>query len=658
MTSIDTLILQEPNPFDPVTFVAKNFWTESQNCQITVDSIHQEIIPIVAKIIEQISQDQRSRSLLLEGDSGSGKSYLLGRLKKQLNAQAFFVYIPACPENDHIWRHTLRYTIDSLLYQPEGKKESQLVLWLKSLPIFKKGFLKKILGEKRIFIRHFLATYPSGIYEGEQFFRILYELTQPENFIWACNWLRGDQISEEQLKILGVSDLIEDEEFARGILANIGRIAEATKPIVLCFDQIENAPKRADGKRDLSSIFQVNTSFYINNLKNFLIILTVISDSWRHNKITVTPSDLDRIQQTLCLRKINLEQAAALWEYRLAHLHNQASPKPSSSLYPLSRKDLEKNYPGGQTNVRDVLNYGGKIYSKFKENGESSENKLESFKRLWQKELQENQEKISRISHISPPELIDMLIKALAVFQVQGIRKKLLHSPTYSSHSFSYIHPQTKKRIGIFWNESANMKSFVNAMKACLTIVEISACDCLYLIRAEKLTNKKTKGYKIYQQIFHSDSSPHQQLIPTLDDIHCLKTYHKLANDALYKDLVVNFEPTDLGTLQSLVREAKVLESCQLLQLLGTISQPLKPTVPEKVKPPIPNPDIEKYLLTLISSQKILGYKTLIKTMQQQLPQETEENIEKIFAKVCKSSSVTVLNPDEIPEQWVVCYNP
>jgi chromosomal replication initiation ATPase DnaA len=148
MTTIDRIIQQEPNPFDAETFWSGNFWQEAQNPEFTVDSIHQDSMRAIAETLDMIAQDHRTRTLLLEGETGSGKTYLLGRIKRLLNSKAFFVYIEPFTASDYIWRHILRYTVDSLLEVPAGQQDSQLILWLKGLWAFKHKGLLDWLREK------------------------------------------------------------------------------------------------------------------------------------------------------------------------------------------------------------------------------------------------------------------------------------------------------------------------------------------------------------------------------------------------------------------------------------------------------------------------------------------------------------------------------
>lgn len=270
MTSIDQIIQETLNPFDSTTFRPGNFWQEQQEINLTVESIHQDVVQKIEELLQQVARDHRTRTLLLAGDSGSGKSYLLGRIKERLNSQAFFAYIGPWPESDFIWRHTLRNTMDSLMYVPTKQKESQLLLWIQSLSAFKpEGFMKRILGERQLFIHNMKGNFPSGIYNPNEFFGVLYDLKNPELYPIACEWLKGDRLDEASLKRLRVKRAIDTETSARNILGNFGKIAAATQPIVLCFDNLDNIDRALDGFINLQALFNVNSILHNQKLKNF-----------------------------------------------------------------------------------------------------------------------------------------------------------------------------------------------------------------------------------------------------------------------------------------------------------------------------------------------------------------------------------------------------
>ena len=82
MTSIDEIIQREINPFESLSLYNINFWQERQDPALNVGSIHQDLIASVETVLAKVAADHRPRTLMLMGDSGSAKSYLLGRLKQ------------------------------------------------------------------------------------------------------------------------------------------------------------------------------------------------------------------------------------------------------------------------------------------------------------------------------------------------------------------------------------------------------------------------------------------------------------------------------------------------------------------------------------------------------------------------------------------------
>ena len=152
MVSIDEIILRSITPFD--NFRSVNFWYKQQQPEPTVDSIHQEVIAKIEAILDQVAQNHHTPTVILDGDAGSGKIYLLGRLKKKFNHKAFFIYIPPFPQSDYIWRQILRYTVHSLVQIPVspeyfgGKSYSRIHEESKGL---RADFSSKIVAKQGIF---------------------------------------------------------------------------------------------------------------------------------------------------------------------------------------------------------------------------------------------------------------------------------------------------------------------------------------------------------------------------------------------------------------------------------------------------------------------------------------------------------------------------
>ncbi|MBD2068799.1 ATP-binding protein [Leptolyngbya sp. FACHB-671] len=656
MTSIEEIIRREVNPFDPVTFKTGNFWQNNEQAELpVVESIHRDVVDQVTAVLNQISKDHQTRTIMIAGDTGSGKSYVLGRLKQTLNSKAFFSYIGPCPDNEHIWRHTLRQTVDSLMHNPEGQEESQLLLWLKSLSAFKdRSLMKKLFGEKSLFVNNLRSTYPVGIYQTKEFFSVLYALIDPSLYFIACDWLRGELLDDDDLKRLGVKEALESEAAAQGILANFGRISTSTQPIVLCFDQIESK-RSPDGTADIQPIFQVNTTFHNEGLKNFLIIISIVTDVWRINRDRIPQSDKARIEKGISLKPISIEEAEELWASRLYPLHAQANPKPETSIYPLTQQHLEKKFPGGKTTPRAALALGEHLILQYKLKGNGGKepperDKAAYFKLLWDKEFRKTEDRVTRIRQFSSPELISMLRRVISALELQETQFKFLPSQTYASYSFCYQHPQKSQKVGVIWAEDPNMNSFFRVMDACRKVDERKLCDVLYLIRAETTGKTANRGYRLYEQVFNRP--PHDHLKPDITSIHYLVTYDRLVNSVHSQELVVAGETIDLHELEMLTRKSGVLKECRLLQEL-------------KIFPSIKNGGLEKTnqkvkdsVLNFAKIHQLISRKVVAQHAKSQFSQISESEIQGLIQELCQENELWILDSNPPIEEQIICLVP
>ncbi|PLZ95952.1 KAP family P-loop domain-containing protein [Fischerella thermalis CCMEE 5268] len=676
MATIDNIIKSEVNPFNLINIKPMNFWEEKQNPSLTVDSIHREVLSEIEEFLDLVMIDHRSRSILLTGDPGSGKSHLLGRLKQTLNSKAFFVYI-LCDWSDsgNIWRHVLRCTVDSLIQIPEQQQESQLILWLKSLSAFTKRNLKKrlfndsiwelLLSDRQKFIKHLKETYKTArIYNPDIFFGVLHDLTNPELYSLACEWLRGDCLSEESMQALKVKYCIETEDEAKSILANFGRISTETQPIVLCFDNLDTMPKLPDSFLDIQSFFDVNTTIHGENLKNFLIIISVITNTWNRHINRIQPADRAGIHKLIRLKPITIEQAETIWAYLLKPLHQQANPRPESSIYPLKQNVLEQNFPSGKTYPRNVINLGLIEYQNYKisllsEKKQNGDKEVEpelvidrsaEFQLLWQQEFKKIQSKVGKISLLPGTDLIKMVQEVLEALQIQSIKPKLLKGK-YASYSLSYQAPDKQGKVGIVWTEDANMTSFFHIMNACQKAIQENFCKKLYLIRISSVGNARLAGYKIYNQIFKGTN--HHHIKPNLASVHYLAAYHSLVNSAIAQELVLGGNTITLQELQSLTRETKILNKCAFLQDLGIILQQGSDSDDRNGKKDLR--PVKDFMLNLVKTQSYMGVATLISQSVAQFPEVEETDLQLLMDLLCQEQKVKIINPKAKLQDRLIC---
>jgi Cdc6-like AAA superfamily ATPase len=686
MANIEEVIKKSLNPFDNVA--AGNFWTEQEPLP-TVESIHQKPLNQIKSVLAEVAQDGQTRTLILYGDGGTGKTHFLGQLKQQLNDTAFFVYIEPFPQSDHIWRHILRYTVDSLVNSPAGQADSQLILWLKNcLATIEQGLkreqqslinkVKSLFGKATIdaeqdrqffidFLKKTIGT--TGIYNANEFFGVLYDLTNPGLYSLACEWLKGDNLDEKSLKKLRVQESINDEDKARGTLGNFSKLSAKTQPIVLCFDQLDSIACTPDGSIDLQSLFSVNSTIVNGKWKNFLIIISIRTEAWNLNYKRVRPSDIDRVSIRTPLKRISLEEAEALLASRLHFLHQSAEPKPSSQIFPLNKQVLEKVFPSHKTTPRGVLVLGRHLFQEYKEwlfrdkqpptppwleGGEPllppppPPNTIQAdFQLRWQQEYKKNQEKITKIALLDATDLIRMLQQALTALKVQDIKLKLI-SGKFASYSLSYQKLDKKERVGVVWTEEPNMNSFFNVMNACQKAIQQKLCQTMYLIRFGSVGKPNLAGNQLYRQIF--TNTGHRHLQPALSSVHYLATYHNLVKSAEANELVLAGKIINLQELESLIYSSKILQDCRLLQDLEVVSA-RKKTDPdiEDLQP------VKDYLLNIVTTQSFIGRAQLIQTTHSQFSEVNKSKIEQILNQLCSEQKIKIVDPKAKLQDQTVC---
>lgn len=669
MTSIDTLILQSTNPFDNSTSV--NFWHEQKEPETIVESIHQEAFSKIEATLDQVIQHRHSRTVMLDGDGGSGKTYFLGRLKKAFNDKAFFAYIPPFPQSNSIWRHILRYTVDSLLQVPEGQKDSQLLLWVRgALEAIKQRSLKdKILkddvfdlvrSDRAKFIKKLKENYKTAkFYNAERFFGILHDLTVPELYDLACEWLRGDDLSEESLKSLNLKKSIDSEAEAFAVLGNLSKIAADTRPIVLCFDQIDSIAKLPDGSLDLEGLLNANTKIN-GEYQNFLVLISILTNTWRSNKSRIDITHIARINEQVSLKPISIDQAKALIISRLKPLHIAAKSKPENYIHPLRNQYLQERFPGGKTSPRDAIKFSSDIFQQYKKwlrenedkkgdfnpviGGDSSKDNAQeimaNFKLKWTEEFESVKKRVDKIRRFGSDELVQMLKEALTVFEgITEIKSPLL-TGKYASYAFSY--KLRGELIGVVWTEDPNMTTFYSIMVACERVIKDKLCQTLKLIRAESIGNPKLKGTQKYHQIFGNSGL----IIPSLSSVHYLATYHNLVKDAREGDLTIKNQTVGLKQLKLLISESGVLQNCQLLHSLID-------KIPVEVV--VTRQEVKEFILNFMTKREpFLARLTMILNVKNTFGVNDAE-IEQCIQELCQENKISIVNPQNKPQEQTIC---
>jgi len=664
MASFGGIVLGNTNPFDTI-----NVFNEKEPI---VDYIYQEAFIKIERKFNEVVQNNYTRTVLINGDNGSNNECLLSRLYQQFSHKALFVYIPPFPQREVIWRHILRYTVDSLITTSDINKKSELLPWvskfkqdIKSDDIF--NFLRS---DRKRFIKKLKDIYKNvKIHDHDTFFGILYDLTDSLLYPLACEYLRGDDLTQESLEALGIEKSIGTETVARETLANLSRIVSNHQPIVLCFDQIQSIGKLPDGSLDLPALFAVNTKIREENITS-LMVFNINNCTWKENEETIRQLDKYAIDEIVYLKDISLAQAELLIESRLKILYNQEFSPIPSPIYPLNRQILEQEFPQGRTNPRDLLIYardtlqaykrwltkgsekGSFVFPQRSENKEVNYLEIGSyFPVIWYEKFAKIQQNILTIRQLSSPELIRILEEILIVLQVDKIIYPLFVRTKYSSYSLGYHLTDNSEMLGIIWMEDPNLTSFFHVMEACRKTLEKNPSLKLSLIRAESLGSKNDKGYKIYEEIFMNFS--HSHIISDLKSIHYLATYNSLVKRACEGNLVIAGKVIDLKDLRYLMYKSKILNNCGLLEKLRLVVSNYDSDDQKNANQQLK--EYKNYIFYLVKSQICLNTQIIIQKTNYCFPELSESKIEALIQQLCWQKKLRIIDPKAPLESQLVC---
>lgn len=223
-----------------------------------VAGIHHGTFLKCCQAVDAVREGPCSAGIVIHGEPGSGKTHLIGRLRRQFTdrfceptleriSQAF-AYVRLNTNESSLARHVRRCVAGDLL-RTFGKGPSQLErLALTQLMNVAEGqgdlahWWDFFLDERAAEIDDLLTTLGLNERLSPTFVKILGHVVRRQHRLEVAGWLRGDALSTADYEKLGVPELdaeSDPEAFARETLIDMMRLAGPKIPLVLCFDQVE-----------------------------------------------------------------------------------------------------------------------------------------------------------------------------------------------------------------------------------------------------------------------------------------------------------------------------------------------------------------------------------------------------------------------------------
>lgn len=319
-----------------VPFVANPFagiavgspWDETP---ADVESINGEAFRLLQNSVQQLRAGAGGSSIVISGEPGSGKTHLLGRLKRYLETTAdgdrpVYVYI-RCNCSAATLRRHVRFSIaDDLLKRSNAAGVSRLEEFMRRHP-------ERLRDVPHLALRRVLECLGSG-----------------RQRLAAGAWLRGEEsLTEEDLAALGIGADTDVEERSREteaeqVLQALLRYLAPT-PVVLCLDQVEALETYPGDNAGYHALGQMVAALVDGH--DHLILISCVVSAYEHN-IDRLPNGADRdrwLQEKATLQPIAWDDAVALIQARLDssdELKELRRQHAADALWPLEEGAIRK----------------------------------------------------------------------------------------------------------------------------------------------------------------------------------------------------------------------------------------------------------------------------------------------------------------------------
>lgn len=355
------VLRESPTPFD--RFVSRGDIEDV----IDISSSRKTIDRSIFRAIAQTQLDQSTRLIPILGAAGAGKTHAYWAYKdKERRAKSSgvtdtvtdgykmpdgpwsIVYVPSPPASYRILLHVYTCMIDELGSEIIAKVSEKLVeRWggkkKKHLGLFGSADINEV-------VQAGIKEYP-GVFADCVKALVIFNMDKDRRAL-AERWLLGEELDEEELKILQIGGIIEDDDTC---LAMIKIISEHTdEALLLYFDELES-PYRMHGAEAERKFLEVLKRLY-NEVKNMVIVIAVLKEIWPRILEIADKPLISRMEPERELQKWSFDDLKLFFAKSMMHFWNsQNLNPPSDPLFPLNDAVLQTIYAKADGNQRSII---------------------------------------------------------------------------------------------------------------------------------------------------------------------------------------------------------------------------------------------------------------------------------------------------------------
>ncbi|WP_437229447.1 hypothetical protein SH661x_001445 [Planctomicrobium sp. SH661] len=529
-----------------------------------ISELQQGVFQTCIEGLKQVRARGQSAALLIHGEAGSGKTHLLGRLRRTLTPQApiatdreefLFVWVRLQTSPRMIWR-TLRRTLVEDWFRPveNGRPQIDRILF------HRLARLRPAEWDLEPWYEYMLDEDPAGLENLVE--QISQELHLDHNLSVAFQhlafgrhrrelraWLAGTSLADSVLERLGLArdDGTEEEleDQARQIVLMLCQLTGPDLPILLSFDQVE-ALQVKPGDHEALFLFGQTISTLHDSTRNVLIVSSVQSVFATDLKDHARQADYDRMTSmgTYTIDPLNREQARNLLSARLqAEGITRPEGETGNETWPLSSAEFEGLFAAaGGVTPRKLLSLCAHRF----EHPASSQDSTPKTSSPSQEEIHaflrsQLQQAVEHKKIINTPDLSDEILEHGLPLIVDPFSPLTRVVPDENLPDVSLIFQTGQLRLGITICNQSNMTSLAKRLGRLKEQLSSGGIQRLVLLRDARLP--VTEGAKKARQLLTElEQEGVYGVLPDVEALVTLDALRGLISDSKSGDLAVNGE--------------------------------------------------------------------------------------------------------------------
>lgn len=497
------------NPFGPL------FGQPLDDRQVDIAEINSVAFDACRTLVQDVGAGGFSQALTVFGDTGTGKTHLIGRVRRWLEPQSenLFVFVRMETSPAGMWRHLRRSIALSLLRENSGGVRA----------------VDRLLEQRRSDLET-LSDRDLSI--------VLEHLLEGRQVRDSAAWLRGEGLPDEVLNSLRVSAPGPEDDPEATSRHVVMAICELIRPgaVVFCMDQIE-AVMSSPGDREGPHAFGKMVSCLVDETRNASVICCE-----QNSFVNLMEQILDDAAKSRMLGRraaihpLSWEQAQRLINARLDTVTELADDRAAhAGCWPLAESQIREIFKDNAAPARRIIARCKDLFDLWRSGREAEVEPLDT---ALQNMLDE------RFSPKDPSETEAILRNGMPLLvRAAGLQSSLPGHPS----PFDFTIDGTRVAMAIC--NQANSRSLANHVRKISDAWKPAANRNLLLVRDARLPI--SRNAKATQQRIAGMREQGGRLVTVSEEaVEALAALRRLLSDAESGDLARHGEPVTPGEVE------------------------------------------------------------------------------------------------------------